>query len=172
MFEAFLVRSDVTVVAAGVTEELVDCSGGDDFSPEGVLKRKLEALDVCMARHPVPRTIIFCNRIETCRAVENHLKRKDRAGKQVKPLAVHAAIAAEQRTKNLAAFLYPPQEGEPARVLVCTDRCASMLSFQCLCTSRVLIGVDNALQCIDEGSKMGEKEEKVHATCSACCDRC
>jgi ATP-dependent RNA helicase DDX18/HAS1 len=111
-----------------VTEELVDCSGGEDFSPEGALQRKLEALDACMARHAVPRTIIFCNRIETCRVVENHLKRKDRSARQCLPLAAHAAIAADKRSHNLAAFLFPPQEGQPARVLVCTDRCAPRVS--------------------------------------------
>lgn len=45
------------------------------------------------------RTIVFCNKIETCRKVENVLKRTSEQGTQVLPY--HAAIEEDQRVKNL-----------------------------------------------------------------------
>lgn len=45
------------------------------------------------------RTIVFCNKIETCRKVENVLKRNSEQGTQVLPY--HAAIEEDQRVKNL-----------------------------------------------------------------------
>lgn len=113
------------VLCAGVTEQLVDCSGGDDFTPEGGTTRKLAALAAVLQQNPVPRTMIFCNKIEVCRTVENFLSRRDRKGETCTVLACHAAIAPETRQRNLHAFLTPPQDGEPQRVLVCTDRCVT-----------------------------------------------
>ena len=67
-------------VAAGVTEELVDCSGGDEVSLESGVARKLEALSAALARHRAARAVVFCNKIEACRAVENHLRRRHGGG--------------------------------------------------------------------------------------------
>ncbi|GBF95962.1 DEAD-box ATP-dependent RNA helicase [Raphidocelis subcapitata] len=67
-------------VAAGVTEELVDCSGGDEISLETGVQRKLEALTDALERHRARRAIVFCNKLEACRAVENYLRRSHGAG--------------------------------------------------------------------------------------------
>ena len=48
------------------------------------------------------RTIVFCNKIETCRKVENVLKRISPHGEQGNlVLPYHAAIEEGQRVKNL-----------------------------------------------------------------------
>ena len=48
------------------------------------------------------RTIVFCNKIETCRKVENVLKRVNPQGEQgILVLPYHAAIEEGQRVKNL-----------------------------------------------------------------------
>eukprot|EP00775_Hariotina_reticulata_P010116 gene10116-10274_t len=84
---AALVLDEVDVLAAfgpglhrtatGLVEELVDCSGGDEISLESGTQRKLEALQEALDRVRSPRAVVFCNKIETCRVVENALKRKD-----------------------------------------------------------------------------------------------
>jgi ATP-dependent RNA helicase DDX18/HAS1 len=111
----------------GITEQLVDCSGGEDFSLEGATKRKLAAVWALLQQHNVARTIIFCNKIDTCRATENFLARQDRRAGEYVLLPHHAAISAERRLENLRAFLTPPKDGQPRRVLVCTDRCDESL---------------------------------------------
>ena len=48
------------------------------------------------------RTIVFCNKIETCRKVENVLKRSSPQGEEgTLVLPYHAAIEEGQRVKNL-----------------------------------------------------------------------
>ena len=48
------------------------------------------------------RTIVFCNKIETCRKVENVIKRASPQGEQgTLVLPYHAAIEEGQRVKNL-----------------------------------------------------------------------
>jgi superfamily II DNA/RNA helicase len=123
-------------------------SGGDDFTPAGAAARKLDAVHALLQKHDVPRTIIFCNKLETCRAVENFIARKDRKGDRWAPLAAHAAVSAEARQANLASFLYPPQAGQPARVLICTDRCVVGLST---CTR--LSCCQSAFVCVQLGSR-------------------
>ena len=110
-------------LSTGVTEELVDVSGGDDFSLAAATQRKLDAVGKLLDKSRAARVIIFCNKLETCREVENFVGRKDKQAERWQPLAVHKAVTPENREANLAAFLYPPQPGQPARVLICTDRC-------------------------------------------------
>ncbi len=51
------------------------------------------------------RTIVFCNKIETCRRVENVLKRDSGQGEGgTVVLPYHAAIEDEQRVKNLKVW--------------------------------------------------------------------
>lgn len=96
----------------GVTEQIVDCSGGDEVSEESGQRRKMAALFASLQERRTPRAIVFCNKIETCRAVENFLNRilpREDTGPRV--LAYHAAIADEQRADNLRRFLAPPRQG-------------------------------------------------------------
>lgn len=52
--------------APGITEQLVDCSGGGEVSEESGFKRKAAALLAVLQEQRAPRTIVFCNKIETC----------------------------------------------------------------------------------------------------------
>ncbi|KAF6257544.1 P-loop containing nucleoside triphosphate hydrolase protein [Scenedesmus sp. NREL 46B-D3] len=105
--------------ATGCIEELVDCSGGDEISLESGTQRKLEAMVDALDRVRSLRTLVFCNKIETCRVVENALKRRDDA---YQVMAYHEAIREEARAASLQTWLSPPTPSQPPMVLVCTDR--------------------------------------------------
>ncbi|PON78848.1 Helicase, C-terminal [Parasponia andersonii] len=93
-------------ISAGLEEVLIDCSGGDESekTPETAFLNKKSALLQLVERSLVPKTIVFCNKIETCRRVENALKRFDRRESQLKVLPFHAAMAQELRLANLEEF--------------------------------------------------------------------
>ena len=110
----------------------MDCSGGDEITLEAGQKRKLDALAELLGRHAVPRTIVFCNKIDTCRAVENFLNRRDKTGAGA-VVPCHSAIAPHTRQNNLRTFLGPPQAGETRKILVCTDRHVTSVLAQCCC---------------------------------------
>ena len=86
----------------------MDCSGGDEISEETGFLRKADALQRVLAKHAATRAIVFCNKIDTCRRVENLLNRRV-AGREpagggavgVEVLAHHAAIADDTRQANL-----------------------------------------------------------------------
>ncbi len=131
--------------APGCMEQIIDCSGGDEISEESGIQRKCAALLGSLQEQRRSRTIVFCNKIETCRKVENFLNRSvladdDERG-EFEVLPYHAAIAPITRDKNLARFLrVPGTSGDNERkkrydggrdrdvraderlVLVCTDR--------------------------------------------------
>jgi hypothetical protein len=109
----------------GVTEQLVDCSGGTDFTLEGGTRRKIDAMWTLLKQNAVPRTIVFCNKIETCRKLENFISRQVGKGTHMDALAYHAGLTPTARAANLSRFLRPPQPVEPRLILVCTDRCAA-----------------------------------------------
>ncbi|KAK9811880.1 hypothetical protein WJX72_011720 [[Myrmecia] bisecta] len=105
--------------APGIVEQLVDCSGGDVIDEETGFERKAHSLMRLLRQNTVARTIVFCNKIETCRKVENLLTRSLGADMQVLPY--HSAIVENVRTRNLQTFLAKPQ-GSTRAVLICTDR--------------------------------------------------
>ncbi|GFR42534.1 hypothetical protein Agub_g3439 [Astrephomene gubernaculifera] len=96
--------------AAGLVEELVDCSGGDEVSEESGRKRKLEALQALLSRHAAPRTLVFCNKIPTCREVENFLARADPKQRKYRILPYHEAIREDLRSQHMTQFLQPVSE--------------------------------------------------------------
>lgn len=59
--------------------------------------------------------------IETCRKVENVLKRSDRKGSTVRVLPFHAALDQDVRLSNLKEFRDPKLKNG-SLFLVCTDR--------------------------------------------------
>lgn len=58
--------------------------------------------------------------IETCRKVENVLKRYDRKGARVQVLPFHAALTQESRLANMKEFLC--SKSKDLLFLICTDR--------------------------------------------------
>ena len=73
------------------------------------------------------RSLVFCNTIESCRRVENALKRADRRGRDRSLLAYHSALPADARRRNLGTFAAASSR-KPA-VLVCTDRASRGVDF-------------------------------------------
>ncbi|KAE8037771.1 hypothetical protein FH972_010333 [Carpinus fangiana] len=110
-------------VSPGLEEVLVDCSGEDEIerNPETAFLNKKSALLHLVEGRPVSKTIVFCNKIDTCRKVENVLKRCDRKGTRVQVLPFHAAVAQESRLANFKEFTRS-QADEVSLFLVCTDR--------------------------------------------------
>ncbi|KAH7293975.1 hypothetical protein KP509_28G050700 [Ceratopteris richardii] len=113
--------------AAGLQEILVDCSGEGEKNPETAYENKKEALRQLIEQQPVSKTIIFCNKIETCRKVENILKRSDRKGTAFTVLPYHAALSPDVRIENMQKFM----ETGPGKsmFLVCTDRASRGLDL-------------------------------------------
>ncbi|TKV98691.1 hypothetical protein SEVIR_9G576500v4 [Setaria viridis] len=110
-------------------EILVDCSGDDneEKNPETAFSNKKSALVKILEESPVRKTIIFCNKIETCRKVENVLRRLDRKASQIKVLPFHAALDQAQRIANIKEFLN--KQTADSMFLVCTDRASRGIDF-------------------------------------------
>jgi len=110
-------------------EILVDCSGDDneEKNPETAFLNKKSALVKIVEESPVCKTIIFCNKIDTCRKVENVLRRLDRKASQIKVLPFHAALDQAQRIANIKEFL--KKQTADSMFLVCTDRASRGIDF-------------------------------------------
>uniref|UniRef100_A0A5B7BVN7 Putative DEAD-box ATP-dependent RNA helicase 50 n=1 Tax=Davidia involucrata TaxID=16924 RepID=A0A5B7BVN7_DAVIN len=114
----------------GLEEILVDCSGneGMERTPETAFLNKKYALLQLVEESPVAKTIVFCNKIETCRKVENALKRFDKKGIRTRVLPFHAAVAQESRLANMEEFR-SCQLLDNSLFLVCTDRASRGIDF-------------------------------------------
>ncbi|XP_057866647.1 DEAD-box ATP-dependent RNA helicase 50 isoform X2 [Cryptomeria japonica] len=120
---------------SGLEEILIDCSGeGEEKNPETAFSNKKTALLQIVEQFSVRKTLVFCNKIETCRKVENILKRIDRQGQKIRVLPFHAAVSQESRASNMKCFLDP--QSEQSLFLICTDRASRGLD---------LINVDHVL---------------------------
>jgi ATP-dependent RNA helicase DDX18/HAS1 len=122
-------------VAPTVQERLVDVSVPSQNNRDAKLcfdvkaKQLLKALRQTRCR----RTLVFCNTVESCRSVENLLKRKDRKGNVFEVRAYHNAMTPENRNENLAVFSHGIRTTQPEKVdyvLVCTDRAARGVDFE------------------------------------------
>nr|GMD38010.1 DEAD-box ATP-dependent RNA helicase 50 [Ipomoea batatas] len=116
--------------STGLEEVLVDCSGeeGSEKTPDTAFLNKKNALLQLVEESPVPKTIVFCNKIESCRKVENALKRFDRKGIYVRVLPFHAALDREMRLASMKEF-HSPQPKNVSMFLVCTDRASRGIDF-------------------------------------------
>ncbi|XP_071721995.1 DEAD-box ATP-dependent RNA helicase 50 [Rutidosis leptorrhynchoides] len=104
--------------SSGLEEILVDCSGEDGIekTPDTAFVNKKSALLKIVDEGPPTKTIIFCNKIETCRKVENALTRVNK-----KVLPFHAALAQDLRVANMEEFCQSRLK-DSSLFLVCTDR--------------------------------------------------
>ncbi|KAL3631578.1 DEAD-box ATP-dependent RNA helicase 50 [Castilleja foliolosa] len=111
-------------------EFLIDCSGDEkaERTPDTAFLNKKNALLQIVEQRPVTKTIVFCNKIETCRKVENALKRLDRKENSIKVLPFHAALEQESRLANLEEFRCSPTKNI-SMFLVCTDRASRGMDF-------------------------------------------
>ncbi|KAJ4843918.1 DEAD-box ATP-dependent RNA helicase 50 [Turnera subulata] len=114
----------------GLEEILIDCSGEDESekTPEMAFRNKKSAFLELVEQKSVARTIVFCNKIETCRKVENVLKRFDRKGSRVRVLPFHAALPQDLRLANMKEFM-TSESDRGSLFLVCTDRASRGIDF-------------------------------------------
>ena len=118
---------------AGVREKVIDCSTGTRQRGDGDMGFGLKAAALMheLLEEPANRALIFCNTIESCRRVENFLRRRDRRGAAFEVYAFHGAIPAELRKRTLAAFTADSGGGYSVpRLLVCTDRASRGMDFE------------------------------------------
>ncbi|XP_078436312.1 DEA(D/H)-box RNA helicase family protein [Wolffia australiana] len=120
----------------GLEEILVDCSGkdGEEKNPETAFSNKKSALLQLVEQSPVPKTVIFCNKIDACRKVENVLKRFDRKEQRIKILPFHGALDQESRLSNMKEFM--TSRSDASLFLICTDRASRGIDF---------VGVDHVV---------------------------
>ncbi|CAM9380761.1 unnamed protein product [Discosporangium mesarthrocarpum] len=125
----FLLGPGLHRVAPGVEEVLIDCSGPPDEPKNEAtgLLRKRDAMLAQLKRRNSLRTLIFCNTIQTCRQVENSLRRADRQGMTFQTLAYHSAIDPKQARENLHLFMR--SNALSPLVMVCTDRSSRGMDF-------------------------------------------
>lgn len=110
----------------GVRHVLVECAGA---TAEAALEEKLGALSTALAQSGGTRTLVFCNSIEECRVVENHLGRRDRQRASYRVLPYHAALTPGHRRAHLEEFR--DSRSPEHLVLVATDRASRGIDFAC-----------------------------------------
>ncbi|KAL7563205.1 hypothetical protein ACA910_014479 [Epithemia clementina (nom. ined.)] len=150
-------------VAPVVHERLVDVSVPPSMNrdAEYCFDMKAEQLLKALRETRCRRTLVFCNTVESCRKVENFLKRSDRRGQVLEVLVYHNALTPEVRNENLSLFskgYHPHHKYEKEAfssssssssnrqtttttdfVLVCTDRAARGVDFDAAPVDHVVI---------------------------------
>ncbi|XP_052183296.1 DEAD-box ATP-dependent RNA helicase 50 [Diospyros lotus] len=116
--------------STNLEEIILDCSGDEETekTPDTAFQNKRSALLQLVEQSLVSKTIIFCNKIETCRKVENSLNRLDRKGIHMRVLPFHAAITRESQLANMEEFCSSQVAGK-SLFLVCTDRASRGIDF-------------------------------------------
>lgn len=121
-------------VAPTMTERLIDVSvpSRDNRNSKLGMQVKGKQLLKTLRRTRCRRTLIFCNTVENCRAVENLLKRSDRKRQRFSVRAYHNAMTPEARNANLEIFSQANagnKQTDLDHILVCTDRAARGVDF-------------------------------------------
>ena len=122
-------------ITPSVHQSLVDVSvpATSNRDPRACFDIKVRELLKALRSRRCRKTLIFCNTVETCRNVENVLRRKDRRGRRNRVWAYHNALGADVRLKNLYSFSHDGANYEDddgmERILVCTDRAARGIDF-------------------------------------------
>jgi ATP-dependent RNA helicase DDX18/HAS1 len=126
-------------VAPTVKENLVDVSVPPRHNRDAKFCFDVKAKQLLKAlrQNRCRRTLIFCNTVESCRSVENLLKRKDRKGQVIQVGAYHNAMSVESRNENLQVFSQGKDDSD--HVLVCTDRAARGVDFDAAPVDHVVL---------------------------------
>lgn len=129
--------------APSLKERLVDVSVPSQSNRDAAICFDVKAKQLLQAlrQNRCRRTLIFCNTVESCRDVENLLKRRDRGGKVYEVGAYHNAMTPENRNANLDVFAKGRQGSEEVvdYVLICTDRAARGVDFDAAPVDHVII---------------------------------
>lgn len=124
-------------VQQNVHQSLIDVSVPSDMNrnKDACFELKIREMLKALRARRTNKTLIFCNTVETCRSVENVLRRKDRKGRRSKVWAYHNALGADVRNKNLRSFSSGGDDNDGGIadgtecILVCTDRAARGIDF-------------------------------------------
>jgi len=131
-------------ITPAVSQTLIDVSvpATSNRDARACFDIKVQEMLVALRGKRCSKTLIFCNTVETCRNVENVLRRKDRKNKRSKVWAYHNALSPEVRLKNLQMFSSSgnssSEDGEES-ILVCTDRAARGIDFDASPIDHVLL---------------------------------
>ncbi|XP_039163594.1 DEAD-box ATP-dependent RNA helicase 50-like [Eucalyptus grandis] len=117
-----IMRPGIHWTSPHLAEFLIDCSREEDSekTPDTAFLNKKSAFIQLAEESLVTKGIVFCNRFETCRKVENALKCIDRKGADTQVLPFHAAVSQELRQANVKEFAASPTK-DVSLFLVCTD---------------------------------------------------
>ena len=135
-------------VAPNLKEHLVDVSvpPTENKNLDLCFEYKAKELMKALRSNRCKRTLVFCNTVETCRKVENLIKRGDRRGKVFGVAAYHNAMTPEARIRNLSVFAKgSDKEMKDGRkevvdhILVCTERAARGVDFDAAPVNHVVI---------------------------------
>jgi len=131
-------------VAPTVKENLVDVSVPPRYNRDAKFCFDVKAKQLLKAlrQNRCRRTLIFCNTVDSCRSVENLLKRKDRKGQIFQVGSYHNAMSAEARNENLKVFAHGRRGNDVEdsdHVLVCTDRAARGVDFDAAPVDHVVL---------------------------------
>mmetsp|Transcript_3388 Transcript_3388/g.7638 ORF Transcript_3388/g.7638 Transcript_3388/m.7638 type:complete len:720 (+) Transcript_3388:188-2347(+) len=136
-------------ITPSVHQTLVDVSvpATSNRNPRACFDIKVREMFKALRSRRCAKTLIFCNTVETCRSVENVLRRDDRKRKRNRVWAYHNALTPEVRLKNLHSFSQNGggDDGKShlndgtERILVCTDRAARGIDFESSPIDHVLL---------------------------------
>jgi ATP-dependent RNA helicase DDX18/HAS1 len=128
-------------VAPTVKERLVDVSvpAPHHRNPQMCFDVKAKALLQSLRETRCRRTLIFCNTVESCRQVENLLKRHDRQGQLYHVGAYHNALTPQARQANLRGLAREATSSDRDAILVCTDRAARGVDFGGMAVDHIVI---------------------------------
>jgi Superfamily II DNA and RNA helicases len=135
-------------VAPNLKEHLVDVSvpPTENNNLDLCFEYKAKELMRALRSNRCKRTLVFCNTVETCRKVENLIKRNDRRGRVFGVGAYHNAMTPEARRRNLSIFskaldreLKGGKKEAVDHILICTDRAARGVDFDSAPVDHVII---------------------------------
>lgn len=135
-------------VAPNLKEHLVDVSvpPSENSNLDLCFEYKAKELMKSLRSNRCKRTLVFCNTVETCRMVENLIKRTDRRGRVFGVGAYHNAMTPEARRRNLSIFskaldreLKGGKKEAVDHILICTDRAARGVDFDSAPVDHVII---------------------------------
>jgi ATP-dependent RNA helicase DDX18/HAS1 len=135
-------------VALNLKEHLVDVSvpSTQNNNLDLCFEYKAKELKKALRNNRCKRTLVFCNTVESCRKVENLIRRLDRKGRLFNVGAYHNAMTPEARRRNLNVFakgldheLKDGSKESVDHVLVCTDRAARGVDFDSSPVDHVII---------------------------------
>lgn len=135
-------------VSLNLKEHLVDVSvpPTENNNLDLCFEYKARELKKALRNNRCKRTLVFCNTVESCRKVENLIRRMDRRGNLFNVGAYHNAMTSEARRRNMSVFAkgldHESKDGKKAvvdHVLVCTDRAARGVDFDSAAVDHVII---------------------------------